>query len=165
MREEIQAARDKALAMVEEINDFVRYHFQDNSIYADRTIKGGDYPTACADSLGLSQTLKVSGGNGIMTITDRQGQTITINANDAQKLVNKMTRDYVFSRQSNSATGQITKKLITSSFAAVHQISTPLCSHSNGRYDTLWTGAGVRKRLANFRKLYETRLYKRYMRN
>lgn len=165
MREEIQAARDKALAMVEEINDFVRYHFQDNSIYADRTVKGGDYPTACADSLGLSQTLKVSGGNGIMTITDRQGQTITINANDAQKLVNKMTRDYVFSRQSNSATGQITKKLITSSFAAVHQISTPLCSHSNGRYDTLWTGAGVRKRLANFRKLYETRLYKRYMRN
>lgn len=165
MLNEIQAARDKVLAMVEEINDFVRYHFQDNSIYADQTVKGGDYPTACADSLGLSQTLTISGGNGNITISDRQGQTITIKANDSQKLVNKMTRDYVFSRTENKTTGQITKKLTTSSFAAVHQISTPLCSHSNGRYDTLWTGAGARKRLADFRKLYETRLYKRYMRN
>ena len=161
----LQAARDKALAMVEEINDFVRYHFQDNSIYADQTVKGGDYPTACADSLGLSQTIKVSGGSGVITITDKQGQTITIKANDSQKLVNKMTRDYVFSRTSNSTTGQITKKLTTSSFAAVHQISTPLCTHSSGRYDALWTGAGARKRLANFRKQYESRLYKRYMRN
>lgn len=165
MRDEIQAARDKALAMVEEINDFVRYHFQDNSIYADKTINEGDYPTACADSLGLSQTLKVSGGNGTLTIIDKQGQNITINANDSQKLVNKMTRDYVFSRTENKTTGQITKKINTSSFAAVHQISTPLCSHSSGRYDTLWKGANARKRLAKFRKQYETRLYKRYMRN
>ena len=165
MRDEIQAARDKALAMVEEINDFVRYHFQDNSIYADLTIKGGDYPTACADSLGLSQTLTISGGNGTLTVTDRQGQTITVKADDSEKLVNKMTRDYVFSRTENKATGQITKKLTTSSFAAVHQISKPLCSHSSGRYDALWTGAGARKRLAEFRKLYETRLYNRYMRN
>lgn len=163
MQDEIQAARDKALAMVEEINSFIRYHLQDNSIYADNIVDGGDYPTSCADTLGLSMTLNVSGGNGTINIQDRQGKTITINANDGTKLVNKMARDYVFS-SSGTGTSAI-KKLSTSSFAAIHQISRPLNSHSNGRYDALWTGAGARKRLADFRRLYETTLYKRYTGN
>ena len=165
MLDEIQFARDKVLAMVEEINSFVRYHFQDNSIYADQTVNGGDYPTACADTLGLAQTLSVSGGNGTLTVIDKQGDPIVINANDSRKLVNKMARDYVFSRTENKVTHLVSKKLNTSSFAAVHQIGRALCTHASGRYDDLWSGAGVRKRLADYRKLYETRLYKRYSRN
>ena len=42
---EVQAARDKALAMVEEINAFIRYHFQDNSVYVDNIIDEGTYAT------------------------------------------------------------------------------------------------------------------------
>ena len=145
LRDEIQAARDKALAMVEEINSFIRYHLQDNSVYADKTVDNGDYPTSCADSLGLSMTLNINGGNNMFTIKDRQGKTITINANDDTKLVNKMARDYVFS---TSGTGtDAVKRLATSSYAAIHQISRPLNSHANGRYDSMWTGAGARKRL------------------
>ena len=163
MRDEIQAARDKALAMVEEINSFIRYHLQDNSVYADKTVDNGDYPTSCADSLGLSMTLNISGGNDKFVIKDRQGKTITINANDDTKIVNKMARDYVFS---SSGTGtDAVKRLATSSYAAIHQISRPLNSHANGRYDSMWTGAGARKRLADFRRLYETILYKRYTGN
>jgi uncharacterized surface protein with fasciclin (FAS1) repeats len=155
MKDQIQTARDKALAMVEEINTFVRYHFQDNSIYADNTVATGDYPTACSDSLGISVTINVSGGNGSINITDRLGQNIHIGEADAaSKIVNKMTRDYVF--------GSKGKGIQTSSFAAVHQISKPLCPHSTQRYDTMWNGAGARKRLAAFRKDFETRLYKRY---
>ena len=163
MRDEIQAARDKVLVMVEEINDFVRYHFQDNSIYADNIVDGGDYPTSCADSLGLSMTLNISGGNGKFTVKDRQGQAITIDANDGTKLVNKMARDYVFNSTGSGASA--VKKLSTSSFAAIHQISSPLNSHANGRYDSNWTGAGARQRMADYRRLFETTLYKRYQRN
>ena len=161
---ELQAARDKALAMAEEINDFVRYHFQDNSVYADVTVDGGDYPTASSDTLGLSQTLHISGGGGTFTIKDRRGQTISVNANDDTKLVNKMTRDYVFNTTTDDKNVK-TKKLSTSSFAAIHQISHPLNAHANGRYDSMWTGAGARKRLANYRRLWETTLYKRYQGN
>lgn len=163
MRDEIQAARDKVLAMVEEINDFVRYHFQDNSVYADVTVDEGEYSTSSADSLGLSQTLHISGSNGTLTLKDRQGQTITINANDGTKLVNKMTRDYVFGTTGSGTAAK--KTLSTSSFAAIHQISRPLSVHANGRYDSMWTGAGARKRLADYRRLYETVLYKRYTGN
>lgn len=162
VKAEVQAARDKALAMVNEINSFVRYHFQDNSVYADKTVKGGNYPTACTDTLGLSVNLKVNGGNGKLYVTDKKGETITIDANSSQHVSNKMTRDYVFNRTQNNVTGKITKNMTTSSFAVVHQISKPLSTHTSDRYDAMWSGAGARKRLANYRKQFEEKLYKRY---
>lgn len=152
--DEVQAARDKALAMIEEINSFIRYHFQDNSVYADNVIDAGDYPTSCSDTLGIREKINVSGGSNRILLKDKQGQQITIDANNASKISNEMTRDYVLNKGSHSIT--------TSSFAVVHQIDTPLSTHLNGRYDDLWSGAGARKRLAAFRELYEKRLYLRY---
>lgn len=148
-----QEDRDKALAMVEEINAFIRYHFQDNAIYADNVVETSVNPTACSDTLGIREKLTIGGGNGQLTVTDHRGQQITINANDASKMSNVMTRDYVF------ASHQIN----TSSFAVVHQISTPLCTHSDtDRYDALWTGSNAREKLARYRKLFDEKLYLRY---
>ena len=153
--DEVQAARDKALAMVNEINSFIRYHFQDNSIYADKVIEAGDYPTACSDSLGMRSKLNVSGGNDIIIVKDNRGQNITIDANSTSKIVNKMTREYVIDNNNHS--------IKTSSFAVVHQISSPLNYHNNtDRYDDLWTGTGARKRLAAYRKLFNKKLINRY---
>lgn len=149
--DEVIEARNKVLAMVEEINAFIRYHFQDNSVYADNTIAGGDYPTSCADTLGIRQRVTVSGGQGAMQVTDRQGKTVDINPS----FCNQMTRDYVIDKKSHS--------ISTSSFAVIHQISSPLSSHvANERYDAAWTGNGARQRLKAFRKQYESYLYKRY---
>ena len=159
--QEVIDARNKALAMVEEINTFVRYHFQDNSIYADNVISGGSYATACSDTLGISIPLSVNGGGGQFNVTDHNGQVITINGNDNTKLVNKMARDYVFNEKTSGATTTKTG-LQTSSFAVIHQISSPLNPHSANRYDTMWNSPGARQQLINFRKLFETRLYKRY---
>mgnify|MGYP002620647117 CR=1 FL=1 len=151
-----QEDRDKALAMVEEINSFIRYHFQDNSIYADQVVEGGNYPTACSDTLGIREKLNVSGGNGQLTVTDRNGQHITVSAANAQKMSNVMTRDYVIAN----------RQINTSSFAVVHQVSTPLCSHANtNRYDSMWTGSDARQKLARFRRLFDELLYKRYDQN
>ena len=153
--EEIQLARDKALAMVEEINAFIRYHFQDNSIYADKVVDNGVYATACADTLGIRERLIVTGGNDRIVVEDNAGQKITIDASNSTKLSNQMTRDYVLDKKKHT--------ISTSSFAVVHQISQPLNTHAAGsRYDRLWSGAGAKKRLAAFRKQFETKLYERY---
>ena len=153
--EEVQAARDKALAMVEEINAFIRYHFQDNSIYADNVIEEGIYPTACSDELGIREKLTVTGGSGKLTVTDKRGQQVTIDANSTSKMVNQMTRDYVINARQHV--------LNTSSFAVVHQISTPFSIHADtDRYDGAWTGNGARQRLQQFRQQYDSYLYKRY---
>ena len=153
--EEVQAARDKALAMVEEINAFIRYHFQDNSIYVDNIIEGGIYPTACSDTLGIREKLTISGSNGKLTVQDKRGQVINIENSNASQLKNMMARDYVLNTR--------THVINTSSFAVVHQISTPLNMHKDSdRYDSAWTGAGARQRTKAFRQQFDTYLYKRY---
>jgi uncharacterized surface protein with fasciclin (FAS1) repeats len=159
--DEVQHARDRALAMVEEINAFIRYHFQDNSIYADNIIDEGIYPTACSDTLGIREKLTVSGGSGRMTVQDKRGQQIVIEASNTAKLSNQMARDYVI-RVTGSGRSE-NRTISTSSFAVVHQISTPLCIHQNtDRYDGTWTGAGARQRLADYRRQFDSYLYKRY---
>jgi uncharacterized surface protein with fasciclin (FAS1) repeats len=153
--EEVQAARDKALAMVEEINAFIRYHFQDNSVYADNTVEEGVYPTACSDTLGIRDKLTLTGGNGRLMVQDKRGQQIAIEANGTSKLVNQMARDYVLDTKRHT--------ISTSSFAVVHQISTPLSTHADtDRYDAAWTGAGARQRMRVYREQYDSYLYKRY---
>ncbi len=153
---EVQAARDKVLAMVYEINNFVRYHFQDNSVFADQVVEAGEYPTACSDTLGIRQKLNISGGSNAITIADHSGQSISINP----ALTNQLTRDYVLNKANHS--------IMTSSFAVVHQISTPLNAHKavaggdNGRYDYEWAGKQSASRLRALRKKYENYLYKAY---
>ena len=155
-KDELARDRDIALAMVEEINTFVRYHFQDNSIYADNVIDTGEFPTACSDTLGIRQKLNIDGGNGRILVTDDSGQTVTIDANDASKLNNMMTRDYIIK----------SRKINTSSFAVIHQLDTPLCPHiGTQRYDAAWTGENAPARLKAYRRQFEESLYKRYINN
>ena len=158
---ELTADRDRALAMVEAINAFIRYHFQDNSIFADTVVESGEFPTACADTLGIRQRVTVEGGNGRINVTDANGQTVTVDANNTSILTNQMTRDYVITTQGSGRNQKCT--LSTSSFAVVHQISTPLSPEAGSRrYDGLWTGEDAPARMKAYRRLFEERLYKRY---
>ena len=153
--QEVQDARNLVLAMVEEINAFIRYHFQDNSVFADQVVEQGTYPTASSDTLGIRDKLVVTGGSGRLQVKDKRGISVDIDAASSAKVVNQMTRDYVINKASHA--------INTSSFAVVHQISRPLSTHANtDRYDSMWTGANARKRLTAYRKLFDERLYKRY---
>ena len=155
---EVQAARDKALAMIEEINAFVRYHFQDNSVFADNTVESGTYGTACSDTLGIREKLTVSGGGRELVVKDNRGNSVTVRANDGNRMVNKLTRDYVFDKAANMAS-----EIRTSSFAVIHQMPAALNHHTDtDRFDNLWNGAKARERLKAFRRLYDSRLYKQY---
>ena len=85
---------------------------------------------ACEHELGVAKEVQITGGGGVMTIKDGfGGHTVTVNANDASKISNKMARDYWFDREAMKAT-----KIVTSSFCAVHEISEPLCDNSMGKY-------------------------------
>ena len=144
--------------MIEEINAFIRYHFQDNSVYADNVIEGGEYATANSDTLGIREKLHINGGNGKLSVTDKRGNVVEINGADLnnRKIVNKMTRDFMFNLIASRASS-----ISASSFAVVHQISTPLNAHADtDRYDALWTGANAKRKLAAFRKKYDSMLYK-----
>ena len=131
-----QAARKKVLAMIEEVNKFIRYHFQDNSIYADNTVSAGSYTTACIGDDDIYQKLTISKGSaaGQFVVTDNRGVAHIISSSDGH-MVNKMTRDFEFEVSGSGKASSIS----TSSFAVVHEISTPLNSHTNtDRYDTAW---------------------------
>ncbi len=149
------AAKAKGLAMLEAIRNFVRYHFQDYSIYADNTLDYGDAPTENGGRVyqtscninGVYQKLNVSGGNNVMTVKDNAGNAAHINAASTGKVTNFMTRDYVFSGIS------LNSKIETSSFAVVHEIDTPLCYNKSGRYDSAWASNSPadKQRLAQHR--------------
>lgn len=148
--EEEAQAKAKAFSMVEAINNFIRYHVQDNSVYVDNdfvtdTKNGDKYQTACSDSTGKYNKLTINGQNGVMRLTDNSGHTQTISTTSGL-LVNKMTRDYEF----NGLT------ISTSSFAVVHEISQPLNFHKNGAgYDEAWKSnspAYQQRRMARWKK-------------
>ena len=127
---EEQNDMDLAKQMITNIRDFIRYHFVTNSVYADNSIEQGRYQSLSADATGVAKEMRIAGGNGKLTITDLKGQTVDVSANDGQRIVNKMTRDYWFNRDKASATA-----IETSSFCAVHQISKPLYNNKSGRFD------------------------------
>lgn len=112
--------KEQVQSMINEINRFIRYHMQDNSIYADNVIEEGEYQTSCTYGANNTyQKLKVTGGGGKLTVTDNYGNSQTIDANGTL-MVNKMARDYKFGGTTSNRT------IETSSFAAVHEISHPL---------------------------------------
>ena len=130
-----KAAKAKAFKMLQEINRFIRYHIQDNSVFADNVVTSSSYPTACVDDTKMFQKVSVSGGRGTLTVKDNYAIAHNLsgieikNADKDTKVVNDMTRDYVI--ESNA--------ISTSSFAVVHEISKPLNYHKDtDRYDGAW---------------------------
>lgn len=113
------------------MRDFVRYHFQNISIYADNTIESGRFNSLSTNEMGLAIEMQVSGGNGKIEVTDATGATHIVDVADTSKKSNLMTRDYWFDARRNNATS-----IYTSSFCVVHELSTPLCS---GVYANSWT--------------------------
>ena len=146
------AAKAKAKDMVEAIRNFIRYHFQDFALYADNTVDFGDAPkdkdgkysfqTSCVDGT-IYKALYVSGGSDKLYVTDLAGNTITINGNEREKLVNYMTRDYTFYKS----------EINTSSFAAIHEISEPLCINKSKRYDDRFASNTEADKKASIKRL------------
>ena len=84
----------KAKKMMTQLRDFVRYHFFTTSVYADKTIEGGRYQSLSSDATGIAKEATISGGSDRLTVTDLSNHSVTIDATNSSKMVNKMARDY-----------------------------------------------------------------------
>ncbi|MCR5313717.1 MAG: fasciclin domain-containing protein [Bacteroidaceae bacterium] len=132
--EELEVRNTKAKAMVTAIVNFVKYHFQDNSIFADDPVlKNTAYETATVNSeTQIYCKLTVSSqGNGTLSITDVAGHTRNVTEDK-----NIIARDYV-TNGSTSTTGSV---ISSSSAIVMHGIDGVLDykKYTNNRYDSDW---------------------------
>lgn len=134
---EAEQAIEQAKAMIDMMRDFTRYHFQSVSVYADNVIPGGRYNSLSTDELGLAVEMSVSGGNGVLNVTDASGHTVRVDANNSARLSNLMARDFWFDSSRRSASS-----IYTSSFCVVHEIAEPLNCGSLG---LTWNSRSTRK--------------------
>ena len=140
------ASKDAASAYVksqlEKMTKFVRYHTQNSSLFADRYFKNYDpntgltspepaFSTFCSNSIGIAQTLTVTGGANTLKVKDASGNVVTIDA--SSDTANLIARDITTSKENNSSYGAY-NVIESSSFVTVHGIDTPLCFNGNGKY-------------------------------
>ena len=115
-------AQAKVKAMIDVMRQFVFYHIQNSSVFADNVVATGTYQTFCTDDTGIAQTLGISGGNGTLTVKDAV-KSVSVKYGDAT--ANILARDVVASGNA----------IDYSSFVTIHGISAPLCFNKSGRYD------------------------------
>jgi uncharacterized surface protein with fasciclin (FAS1) repeats len=139
-------SQSQAAAYVKEQLDkmtkFVRYHTQNSSLFADRYFKNYDpvtglttpepvFSTFCSNSLGIAQTLVVTGGDNKLMIKDASGTKVTVNA--SSDTANLIARD-ITTTSANDATYGPYKSIETSAFVTIHGIDTPLCFNTARQY-------------------------------
>ena len=139
--EELNERGPKAAAMVTQLINFLKYHFQDNSVFADTpAMNSTQYETATMNSetgVYCKVTVSSTGGN-TLTVSDANGASYNV-MNDYKNL---LARDYIIKGSSNALT------INASSFAVMHGIDGVLDYKSmpGGRYDSDWSSAGAAKR-------------------
>ncbi len=122
---------------LDKMTKFVRYHTQNSSLFADEFFKNYDpktgktdpepsFSTFCSNSLGIAQTLTVTGGNNKLTIKDASDTSVTVDASSST--ANIIARDITTSKKGSYSV------LESSAFVTIHGIDTPLCYNSNRQY-------------------------------
>jgi len=107
---------------MQELYEFLRYHFQDNSIY----IGGNSYSNAWFETATMNtntekfRRLYVTNSSNSMSVRGENGATANVVTGGG--LYNLMARDYLFDSSSIANAAGI----VTSSFAVVHQIDAVL---------------------------------------
>lgn len=115
-------SKGRVQRMCEAINNFIRYHFQTNSVFVDNIVENGNFSTFCLNENNVAYPLKVGGGNGVLTVTDNTGNTIEVREAPGV-MTNQMARDMVYNKNPMILQDNF---LVTSSFSIIHEISTPL---------------------------------------
>lgn len=107
----------KAQAKITLLLNFLKYHFQDESLFVDNVTSKDDYMTSCVDEVNkVYLSVNAEQSNGAIKLTDLSGQTVMVDTNHCNILV----RDANY----NSATAPTFIR--SSSYAVVHQINKAL---------------------------------------
>ena len=147
--------QEKAKAMITMLINFLKYHFQDQSLFVDHvTTKldnddnadGKKYQTSCIDNdKNIYLSLHVKQSDNAITVTDNTGENVHVIAPN-----NLMARDMDF----DGATSGGASSIKNSSYVVLHQVDKVLnfASLPNGRYDSKWaTAAAARSFVKKYR--------------
>lgn len=148
-----QEYKAKAKAMITVLLNFVKYHFQDNSIFADNNATADNdtlkFETATVDTITERyMTVKLrQEGNHNLTVYDNDGRVAKVGENTGLRY-NMLARDLALDQVADKAT-----KIATSSYVVLHQIDNALhfmkmkdASGNPIRYDALWSSAAAAKK-------------------
>lgn len=123
-------ASKRAKKLIDTMRDFVFYHVQNSSYFADQSVETNkNAQTFMTDKAGVTQTLSISGGNGNLVIKDAAAKTlgdVTVNWNSAD--ANLITRDIVIVEEAGI------KNIQSSAFVTIQGVSRPLCFNASGKF-------------------------------
>jgi len=110
------------------VMNFLKYHFQDNSIYIGGDVRNKSYETAATYlagiNKGLSYTLRVSSDASGITLVDNSDKTgPTRVTTEDPAFYNRMTREYIFSKKTMDTNDA---RINASSYVVVHRVKEPL---------------------------------------
>ena len=137
LSEDYETVSKRLLKDVQLLRQFVRYHFQNTTVFANNYGKASKYSTFTPDANNINLKLAVTSiANGQLKVKDEAGVEHTIIDGAAGKVANEMTRDVILDARYDKA-----KTVYTSSFAVVHEIDEALCPNRDGRFSTLIASA------------------------
>lgn len=137
-------AKLKVQAMITELNNFIRYHFMDNTVLVDNVSANNVYQSSCfvqsAGTTGAYAKLSVNQTNGAISLKDIAGRTVTVNPSKA----NILTRDMVLNRALSSS--YRFSYVDNSSYAVVHQLNSYLNFLEGGDFKAPYSSPAAAKR-------------------
>ena len=145
-------AQQKAMAMCTTLMNFLKYHFQDRSLFVDHVNATGEYQTSCIDnSTNAYIMLNTTQTDGALSIKDNQGNVVNVEAP-----YNQLANDMQFDKAVGSYSTPGHVKIC--SYAVLHTIDNYLNfvkpADWTGRFDGAWSSA---TRAKNFVKKYRIR--------
>lgn len=127
-----EADRVKARTMITVLVNFVKYHFQDQSVFVDNVTAQNQYQTSCIDNVTNSYlSLNVIQSPSALSVLDRSGNTVDVVASEENR--NLLARDICYNAAAASAS-----YIKNSSYVVIHQIDGYLNYNSDADYEGLY---------------------------
>ena len=124
--------RAKARTMITVLVNFVKYHFQDQSVFVDNVTAAGYYQSSCFNSKTYAWLpLYVTQTPFALTVKDRSGNTVSVVASEERR--NVLAREICYNAAAASAS-----YIKNSSYVVIHQIDGYLNYNSDADYEGLY---------------------------
>ena len=122
----------KARTMITVLVNFVKYHFQDQSVFVDNVTAENQYQTSCIDNVTNSYlSLNVIQSPSALSVLDRSGNKVDVVATEENR--NLLARDICYNAAAASAS-----YIKNSSYVVIHQIDGYLNYNSDADYEGLY---------------------------
>ncbi len=133
--------RAKARTMITVLVNFVKYHFQDQSVFVDNVSATNQYQTSCIDNVTNSYlSLNVIQTPSALSVIDRSGNQVDVVASEENR--NLLAREICYNAAAASAS-----YIKNSSYVVIHQIDGYLNFNSDEDYEGLCKDGDPNKKM------------------